>query len=230
MTLTRETYVRRLHDLDTNVQTMGQLVLSRIQGCMAGLQSRDLEAAFFIMNADNEVDVFQRKIEEQTFLLLATQQPAAIDLRHVTASSTVASELERMGDYCAGIAQLTVEMVDEPPLGHLPTLELMSQLTQSSLEEALWAYEHRDVTTASRVWVRDTEVDDLYRDVFRTVLEDMAADRTSVRRGTYLLWVAHNVERMADRVTNIAERVAFVATGDVTEFRAALASLPSTSH
>ena len=80
------------------------------------------------------------------------------------------------------------------------------------------------------MWVRDTEVDDLYRDVFRTVLEDMAADRTSVRRGTYLLWVAHNVERMADRVTNIAERVAFVATGDVTKFRAALASLPSTSH
>ena len=125
-------------------------------------------------------------------MIIATQQPVASDLRLVTASFTVGAELERMGDYCSGIAKLTLQMVDEPLGGHLEDIHDMSNITRELLVEALEAFKDRDLDAAEIIWRRDEEVDDLYRDFFQLAISEMADDQTTIRRDTYLLWVAHN--------------------------------------
>lgn len=132
--------------------------------------------------------------------------------------------LERVGDYCEGIAKLTLRMAAEPVLEPLGTIHAMAEITQGLLSEVLQAYRNRSIEAAGEVWKQDDEVDALYEHVFWEVIGTMAANPTTVRLGTYLLWIAHNLERMADRVTNIAERVAFVVTGDVAAFRRGLES------
>jgi phosphate transport system protein len=217
--MTREHYDRQLHELDDAILAMGDLVVDTIIACMSALESGDVLAAERLIEADNEIDDKRYDIENQALLLIATQQPLARDLRIVAAILTIATELERIGDYCEGIAKLTLRMVADPVAGSLPDIHSMAEITTRLLREALYAYRDRDLVLAGEVWKRDDEVDELYEQIYRDLIATMAADPGTVRRGTYLLWVAHNVERMADRVTNIAERVAFVVTGDVTAFR-----------
>ncbi|MBV9281603.1 MAG: phosphate signaling complex protein PhoU [Chloroflexi bacterium] len=220
--MTREHYDQQLRELDAAILQMGDLVADTIVACVDALEQRDIVKAKRLIEADNHIDEERYDVESQALLLIATQQPMASDVRTVTAILTIATELERIGDYCEGIAKLTLRMAAEPELAPLSDIRAMAEITPRLLREALQAYRDRDIERAGRVWRQDDEVDELYERVFREILGDMVADPTTVRRGTYLLWVAHNLERMADRVTNIAERVAFVVTGDVAAFRGAL--------
>lgn len=217
--MTREHYDQLLKDLDEAVLAMGDMVANTIAGCIRALERRDVVGARHLIQADNFIDEKRYEIETQALLLIATQQPLAGDLRNVAAILTVATELERIGDYCEGIAKLTLRMAAEPAMGDLGDIRSMAEIVPQLLREALVAFGDRDVEAAGRVWVRDDEVDSLYEQVFRQLLAEMVEDPTTVRQGTYLLWVAHNLERMADRITNIAERVAFVVTGNVAVFR-----------
>ncbi len=217
--MTREHYLSLLDKLDNAVLELGEQISRRIVNAVSGLESRDVLLAKDLIEGDRDVDRWRHHIDEQAFVLIATQQPVASDLRLVTASFNVAGELERMGDYCAGIAKLTLQMVDEPMGGHLEDIHEMAGITRGLLAEAMAAFKDRDIDAAGRIWRRDEEVDDLYRDFFQVAISEMADDRTTIRRDTYLLWVAHNIERMADRVTNIAESVAFICTGDYATFR-----------
>jgi phosphate transport system protein len=220
--MTREHYLQLLRELDDAILDMGNLVAHTMASCIEALEQRDIVRAKQLIEADSRIDDERHGIENQAMLLIATQQPLASDLRTIVSILTIATELERIGDYCEGIAKLTLRMAAEPELAPLTDIHSMSKITQRLIREALEAYRNRDVEAAGRVWMRDDEVDELYERVFREIIAQMATDPQTVRRGTYLLWVAHNVERMADRVTNIAERVPFVVTGDVAAFRNAL--------
>lgn len=217
--MTRERYLSLLEELDRSVHEMGDLVLKTIADSVEALESRNVSQAQDLIEGDTRIDTKRHQIEEQAFLLIATQQPAASDLRFIMACSIVATELERIGDYCAGIAKLTLTMAQEPVATPPHDINAMSSITRDLLSQALTAFKNRDVEAAASVWARDDEVDHLYEATFRRQIDEMVADRKKIRSGTYMLWVAHNIERMADRVTNIAEDVAFVATGDVRSFR-----------
>jgi phosphate transport system protein len=217
--MTRVHYERLLAGLDDKILELGELVAATIAACVDALTRRDVSAAQLLIEGDNEIDRKRYEIERDALLLIATQQPLAGDLRAVAAILTIATELERIGDYCEGIAKLTLRIAAEPISVPTDGISSMAELTQQLLREVLEAFHRRDVEAAGRVWTRDDEVDELYAQIFRKLLTEMVDDKSKVRQGTYLLWVAHNLERMADRVTNIAERVAFVVSGDVADFR-----------
>jgi phosphate transport system protein len=146
------------------------------------------------------------------------------------AAINIAGELERIGDYCNGIAKITLNMASEPAGDAYPEIREMATITEGLLLRAVAAFVERDVDAASQVWRSDDQVDDLYREFFSVQIEDMVEHRKRVRRGTYMLWVAHNIERMADRITNIAEEIAFTVTADVASWRAELESQSLPAH
>jgi phosphate transport system protein len=217
--MTRERYDEELHRLDEQIMEMGSRVGETIAVCIAALDRLDVDTAQRLIEADSYIDAMRYDLEGKALLLIATQQPLAGDLRIITSILTIATELERIGDYCEGIAKITLRMAAEPVPGPLSDINTMADITQQLLQQSLLAYRHRDVEAAGEVWLQDDRVDELYEQVFRRMLLEMVEDKATVRRGTYVLWVAHNLERMADRVTNIAERVAFVVTGEVGTFR-----------
>jgi len=220
--MTRERYLSQLAELSAAVERMGQEVIRTIRVSIEALETLDVSVAQDLLANEANVDSARHDIDEMAFLVIATQQPTAIDLRLVLATANVAGELERIGDYSAGIARLTLIMAGEPKGSPSPQIRRMADVTTGLLDKALGAFQERDVEAASAVWRRDDEVDDLYQDFFRSQIEEMVNHRKRVRRGTYMLWVAHNIERMADRVTNIAEAVAFVVTADVASWRGQL--------
>ncbi len=217
--MTREHYEQMLRQLDERALAMGESVSAAIGRCVEALEHMDAGAAQGLIDAGAGVDDQRYDIEKQAFLLIATQQPTAGDLRSIVAILTIATELDRIGDYCEGVAKLTLRMAAEPIHSAVNDVRTMADITQQLLFQALQAYLSRDVEAAAQVWERDDEIDELYRQVFRRLILEMVTDRASIRSGTYMLWAAHNFERMADRVTNVAERVAFVVTGDVGGFR-----------
>jgi len=178
-----------------------------------------VERAQSLIVADSRIDRERYDVENKALVLMATQQPAASDLRTITATLIIASELERIADYCEGIAKITLRMAAEPVPGTLSDIRTMADVTEQLLRQALQALKNRDVEAAGEVWRQDDDVDELYESVFRRMLVDMTTNKATVRRSTYLLWVAHNLERIADRVTNITERIAFIVTGDIAGFR-----------
>jgi phosphate transport system protein len=197
---------------------MGQAVDTAIANAMQALTERNLALAEQVIADDAQINALRSKIEEACLALIATQQPIASDLRAVISAIHVASELERMGDHADGIAKTVVRMSDEPLLKTLKKIPRMAELSRKMLGECLQAFVARDAGRAYEIAAQDTEMDDLYRAVFDRLVEIMAHKPEMVTRGTYLMWCAHNLERIADRVTNVAERVVFITTGDLREF------------
>lgn len=196
---------------------MGHLIDKSIAQCVKALSEGDAKLAHKVMERDQRVNELRFKIEEACLALIATQQPTASDLRAVVAAMHVVVELERIGDYAAGIGKTVVLMKEEPMLKTLKKLPRMGELSRELLAEGMKAFFARDGQLARQVAGRDQEMDDMYRSVFDRLVEIMAKDPELVTRCTYLMWCAHNFERMADRVTNIAERVIFMTTGALQE-------------
>jgi len=166
---------------------------------------------------DDEINLAQHDIDEKCLVLLATQQPMARDLRTILAVSNVASELERMGDYTEGIAKLAVKLASQPLLKPLIDIPRMAEIGRGMLQEALEAFVSEDAEVARKIGDQDDVVDALYDQVYRELLIFMMQDPHTITRATYLLWVAHNLERIADRTTNIAERIIFTASGEIVD-------------
>jgi phosphate transport system protein len=177
------------------------------------LVHRDLEAARRIIAADNEIDEKRYDIEEKAIHLIATQQPMARDLRTIVAILNIIVELERIGDYAEGIAKIVLMIGEQPPLKRLVDIPRMAEKSRDMLRRSLDAYIARDAALATQIAAEDDEVDALYDQVYRELLTYMFDDPHSITRATHLIWVAHNLERIADRTTNICERVVFLTTG-----------------
>ncbi len=196
---------------------MQKLVDQSIVRSLDSLKRRDQSVAKQVIDEDVKVNDLRFKIEEACLSLIATQQPAAGDLRSVIAAMHMVVEMERMADHATGIAKTVILMGNEPLLKPLVDIPKMAELAREMLRDSLQAYSERDAKKARRVAERDDDMDGLYRAVFDELVKIMSKTPGSATRATYLLWCAHNLERIGDRVTNIAERVIFVNTGDMRE-------------
>ena len=211
------TFDREFAQIQESLLQMGSMVDQAIALSLESLQNRDHALARQVIDDDEDINVLRFKIEDACLALIATQQPAASDLRSVVAVITIVINMERMADHAAGIAKTVILMGDEPLLKPLIDIPRMVRLAQEMLGEVLQAFIENDADTAQATADRDDEMDHLYQAIFEELLEIMADKPDSITRATYLLWCAHNLERIGDRVTNIAERVIFVSTGDMRE-------------
>jgi phosphate transport system protein len=215
--MVRADFDRNLKALQDDLLALGSMVEKAISKSMNALKNRDLEASRQVVEDDDLIDRRRFQLEDQCIDLIATQQPIAIDLRTLMAVLHIAVELERMGDYAEGIGKISLMMGDQPPLKPLIDIPRMADKATSMLQQSLDALVNRDADAALEVCRDDDEVDNLYDQVYRDLLTYMIQDPKSIQRATYLLWVAHDLERIADRATNIAERVIFLVTGKLTE-------------
>ena len=213
----RTSFERHLHELQDDVLVLGSMVEKAIYRSMEALKNRDLELAKQVIADDSEIDRKRFDIEEKCIELIVTQQPVASDLRVIVAVLNIIIDLERMGDHAEGIGKITLMIGKEPPLKPLIDLPRMAQKTGDMLRRSLDAFVNRDAEAARKISKEDDEIDALYDQVFRELLTFMAEDSKTITRATRLIWVAHNLERSADRVTNICERVVFVVTGKMEE-------------
>ena len=209
----REDFDQRLTQLKQDVETMGVAVGVAIHQAVESLKHRDLAMSRKVVEQDDHIDRQRFEIEEFCLDLIATQQPMAGDLRTIISMLHITAELERMGDYAEGIAKISLAMGDEPPLKPLIDIPLMAEKASQMLDESIQSMLHLDTDKAYAICEADDEVDNLYDQVYRELLLYMIEDPRTIQRATYLLWVAHDLERIADRSTNIAERVIFMVTG-----------------
>jgi phosphate transport system protein len=215
----RETFQRQLRDTQDAVLALGSMVDQAIDRAIQALRARDLALARQVIREDQRINQQRFAIEEQCLLLIATQAPMASDLRVLAAVLSIITDLERMADHAAGIAKITILIGDEPPLKPLIDIPRMAVVAREMLGASLQAFVDKDMEAATHTAARDDEVDQLYNQVYRELLTFMMADPGTINRATHLLWVAHNLERIADRVTNICERVLFLVTGKMVEIQ-----------
>ena len=216
----RKTFEAEIKQVKENVLLLGSMVEESIIGSVEGLKKRDLNEAQKILDGDSEINKLRFDIENQLMILIATQQPMAHDLRLLASILEISAELERMGDYAKGIAKINLRMGDQPLLKPLIDVPRMAQKDVDMLHRALTAFVNEDVETARQIPFEDDEVDALYNQVYRELMTIILGDPSAIERANWLLWVAHNLERVADRVTNICERTIFVATGELVEIDA----------
>ena len=191
------------------------MVEKAIYKSVDSLKKRDVEASQQVIDEDDLIDLKQEALEERCIELIALESPIAGDLRILISAMMIANELERMGDYAEGIAKISVSMGNLPPLKPLIDIPRMAEKAVIMLRNSTQAFISRDVDLARNVVESDDEVDDLYNQVYRELLTYMLEEPGSIQRATYLLWVAHDLERVADRATNIAERVIYLVTGQL---------------
>jgi phosphate transport system protein len=215
--VTRIDFHHQLDALRGDVVAMGSMVDKAIARATDALTQRDVEAARRVIAGDDAINAQRWGIEDAAVHLIAMQAPMAGDLRAIVAAIHIATDLERMGDHAAGIAKLAVVIAAEPPVKPLVDLPRMAALTRDMLAASIAAYIDADGAAARSVAERDDEVDALYNQIYRELLTYMMADPATIDPATRLLWVAHNYERLADRITNICERVLYVVTGRIEE-------------
>ncbi|MGE3857302.1 MAG: phosphate signaling complex protein PhoU [Dehalococcoidia bacterium] len=209
----REQFQRGLREVEDGVLELGSMVDRQIERSMRALMERDLPLADAVVRDDGEVNRTRFHLDNMSISLLAQQAPMASDLRLIVAVLAMVSDLERMGDHAEGIARIVLLMQDEPLVKPLADLPEMSLVGRRMLRGALDAFVDRSVEGAYVVGRTDDEVDEIYDRVYHELVGIMGADLSTIESCTHLLWVAHNLERIADRTTNIAERVVYTVTG-----------------
>ncbi|MCZ7542004.1 MAG: phosphate signaling complex protein PhoU [Anaerolineae bacterium] len=213
----RTTLDRELIALRDNVLKLSHLVDGAIERSIQALKEADVDLARQIIADDEQINALRYQVEQECYLLLVLHQPAARDLRAIVTAIHIVVELERIGDHARGIAKLAIPLAAEPPLKPLIDVPRMAQISREMLRAGLQAYLDYDADLAARTALRDDEVDQLDEQVYRELLTYMISDPRTISRATYLLWVSHNLERIADRMTNICERVVFMVTGEIVE-------------
>lgn len=208
---------RQLGQLQQEVVSLAEIVDKATMRAVDALKRRDLVESQQVVQEDDYIDQKRYEIEDRCIDLIATQQPMARDLRAIIALLHITSELERMGDYAEGIAKISLLMGEEAPLKPLIDIPRMADKATLMLRNSIDSLVSRDVVKANQVLQDDDEVDDLYDQVYRELLVFMLQDPQTIQRATYLLWAAHDLERIADRATNIAERVIYLVTGKMVE-------------
>ena len=215
---TRETLDTKINELNVSIIELGNIVQKAILGSVIALEDRDLPEAKTIYEGDKLINEKRYEIERRALIVVATQQPMATDLRRLSSIIDIAGELERIGDYAKGIARIAMRLGDQAPLRQLVHIPKMAQLTADMLHRAIRAFADMDEETGMAIPKEDDQIDVLYNMVYQELLELMISDRENIDRATFHLWVAHNLERAADRVTNICERTVFTTSGNLIEF------------
>ncbi len=217
--MSRKAFDNEMQNVRDEVLLLGSMVEHALIGSVEALKKRDIKAAQAIIVEDKAVNKKRFDLEDQLVTLIATQQPMAQDLRFLASTLEIVSELERMGDYAKGIANINVRMGDEKLLKPLIDIPRMAQKGVEMLHRALTAYINNDAETAMTIPVEDDEVDALYNQIYRELMIFVIEDPKNIERANWLLWVAHNLERFADRVTNICERTVYIARGTFDEIK-----------
>ena len=213
----REDFDQQLNVLQQEVESLGGFVGKSIHRAVDALKRRDLVSSQEVVNDDDYIDRKRFEIEDLCVDLIATQQPMARDLRAIIALMHIVVELERMGDYAEGIAKISLAMGEAPPLKPLIDIPRMADKASTMLSDSIDSLLNRDMVKANHVCQADDEVDALYDQVYRELLLFMIQDPQTIEKATYLLWAAHDLERIADRATNIAERAIFLVTGKIAD-------------
>lgn len=213
----RQTLDREIHHLQDEVLLLGSMVEQAMLNAIDALKRRDKEDARRVASNDDLINEKRYAIENRVLILFATQQPLAHDLRLLAAILEVITELERMGDYAKGIAKITIKISDDDTPIPIREISRMGDLAVSMLHRALSAFIAEDVNMAYRIPSEDDLIDDLYNQIYHKNVAAMIANPDIIDHSNYIMWIVHNIERMADRVTNICERTIFIATGEMLE-------------
>ena len=209
-----ESEQRRIRDL---VLEMGEMVDVAIHRATRALVDRDVELAGAVITGDHLVNVRQAEVHEHCLSVILTQAPVARDLREILGFLHMSDELERMGDHCVNIARIARNLSDLPPLGAPVDLPVLSRTVAEQVRDMLNALVARDIDRAREIAARDDRVDRIYHRMVDDILQLMVGDSRNVYPGTQLILVSMNLERIADRVTNLAEDLVFLETGAVEE-------------
>ena len=215
--MSRDNLMLHIREIQDELLVMGSLVEQATMLSVEALKKRDRKAASEIYNADRKINEKRYAIENSVLILIATQQPLAHDLRLLAALLEVSAEIERMGDYAKGIAKVVVKLEDFDIPIPIGDFEEMGNLAISMLHRALGAFIIEDAITAKAIPSEDDKVDEIHNKVLRYLVNLMVERSEIIDHANLLMWVAHNLERMADRVSNICERTIFVATGELME-------------
>ncbi len=215
--MTREAYHKALKDVQDEVLKMADRVGKALKDSIEALKQRDFETSKRIIREDILINKMRFDIEDKCLLLIATQQPMAVDLRILAAVINIITDLERIGDHAEGIAKINIAIGEDSLVKPLIDIPRMGEKGLSMLERCMKAFVERDIETARNICNEDDEVDALYDQIYRELLLIMIENPRTIQGATYLIWTAHNLERTADRVTNIAERIVFMVTGKMEE-------------
>ena len=215
----RETFHRELQVLQEKVLIMGSLVEKALLDAVQHLKQRNMDGSRRVIAGDQEINRLRFEIEGEALILIATQAPMAVDLRNLAAIIEIAAELERIGDYAKGIGKINLLIGQDPLIKPLIDIPRMAEKACDMLRRALQAFINHDCEAAYAIPKDDDEVDALYNQVYRELMTFIIADPKVINQVNYLLWAAHNLERAADRVNNICERVIFTVTGELMEIK-----------
>lgn len=207
---------RDLVSIRDNVLRLSYMADQEIDHAVKALRNRDIDMARDVIVQDAKINEFRYRIEQDCYRILAMQQPTARDMRALMTAIHIAVELERIADHAVGIAKITLEILKHPTIKPPDELQRMEQIAREMLRTSLDAYMNWDHLLAQQTSLRDHEVDTLDKKIFQQILDCMNKDPQKINGGTYLLWNSHNLERIADRITNICERVVFMVTGEIT--------------
>ena len=213
----REMFDQELRSLETEMLSMASMVEELISESVESLRRQDRDAARAVIDKDREINKKRFEIEANCLIVIATQQPVASDLRLLAAILHIVSELERIGDYAKGIGRITIMIGKQPLMKPLIDIPRMAEAARAMLHQAIEAFVQRDADAALAIPAQDEIVDGLYNQVYRELITYVISEPRNIDQMNYLLWVAHNLERTADRVVNVCERVVFAVTGEIGE-------------
>lgn len=208
-----------IDEIRNDILRMGSFIGEQIADAVRALKERNLSLAHQVVESDQRVNELRYRVESECVRTIATQQPAAKDLRCIIAAIHMAGELERIADHASGIASIAIRIGDEPLIKPLIDIPRMQEIACEMVHDALDAFVQMDAEAAKAVAARDQEVDELYVQILRELLTFMMQDPKTIAQSTYLLWVAHNLERIADRATNLCERVIFAVTAELGDYK-----------
>ena len=211
--MARESFIEHIKGLEKDVVAMSEMVIAATNRSVEALKTQNVAEADKIIANDELINKKRWDIEEKCIHLIARQQPVASDLREIIGILNIITDLERIGDYAEGIAKIVILLGDEPLIKPLVDIPQMAQKATAMLRESIEAFVKRDVKSAKAICNKDDDVDALYDQVYRELLTYMIEDPKTISKATPLIWAAHNLERIADRATNICERTVFLATG-----------------
>jgi phosphate transport system protein len=213
----RHAYERELNALREGIVTLSSMVDKAIARSIDALRQHDVDLARRVCDDDRQINALRWSLEDAALAIIATQAPMASDLRWIAACLHIVTDLERMGDHAAGNAKIVLDTADEPLLKPLVDLPRMADIARQMLGDSISAFIQQDAAAARAIAKRDDEVDALYNQIYRELLTFMMNDPRTINRATHLLWASHNVERIADRTTNICEQVVYVVEGRLTD-------------
>ncbi len=213
----RSNFETEIQELKDELLTLGSVVEQQILNAVSALMKRDIDGSQKIKQTDSSVNKIRFSIEERVLVSIATQQPLAHDLRLLASILEIAGELERIGDYAKGIATINIRMGEELLLKPYAKIPPMADKAVEMLHRSLTSFVNEDVEEAKRIPGEDDVVDKYYEEIYTELMHIIIQDPTTMEKTNWLIWTAHNLERMADRVTNICERTLFTATGVLRE-------------